>query len=94
MPRIEVEPGQLHSAGGRQLALADQVAGLCATLESAGSSAADAAGEAVAAAAMADCAAAWSLSLQMLAQSVAGLGSNVGAAGDAYATTDATVMPR
>ena len=56
--------------------------------------AADSAGEAVAAAAIADCTAAWSLSLQMLAQSVAGLGSNVGAAGDAYATTDATVMPR
>jgi hypothetical protein len=94
MPRIEVEPGQLHSVSGRQLALANEVAGLCGTLEAAGGSAAGAAGEPVAAAAMADCAAAWSLSLQMLAQSVAGLGSNLGAAGAAYETTDATAMPR
>jgi hypothetical protein len=93
MPRIEVEPGQLHSASGRQAALASQVSGLCGPLEAAGSSAAGGAGEGVAAAAIADCAMAWSLSLQMLAQSVSGLSSNVGAAGSAYAMTDAAAMP-
>jgi hypothetical protein len=93
MPRIEVDPGQLQSASGQQLALADQVAGLLGTLEAAGSSAAGAAGEPVAAAAIADCAAAWSVSLGMLAQSVGGLGSNIGAAGSAYVSTDAGAMP-
>jgi hypothetical protein len=94
MPRIEVEPGQLHGASGRQLALAGQVAGLCGTLEAAGDAAAGAAGQPVAAAAIADCAGAWSVSLQMFAESVAGLATNVGAAGSAYETTDAGAMPR
>jgi hypothetical protein len=57
MPRIEVEPGQLHSASGRQAALADQVAGLAGRLDGIGADAAGAAGEHVAAAAMADCSA-------------------------------------
>jgi len=52
-----------------------------------------AAGEHVAAAAMADCSAAWAWSLQALAQSVGGLAANVGAAGTAYAATDATALP-
>jgi len=93
MPRIEVEPGQLHGASGRQQALAHQVTSLCGTLEAAGNAAAGAAGEPAAAAAIADCAGAWSASLQLFAQSVGGLAANVGAAGSAYATTDATAIP-
>jgi Excreted virulence factor EspC, type VII ESX diderm len=92
MPRIEVDPGQLHSAGGRQAALADQVAGLRGALEAAGASASGAAGDGAAAAAIADCAGAWSVSLGALAQSVGGLATNLGAAGSAYAQTDATAI--
>ena len=93
MPRIEVETGQLHAASGRQSALAEQLAGLCGPLEAAGSAAAGAAGEPVAAAAAADCAGAWSASLRMFSQSVAALAGNVGAAGTAYLTTDANAIP-
>jgi hypothetical protein len=93
VPRIEVEPGQLHTAGGRQSALAEQVAGLCGPLEAAGNSAAGAAGEPGAGAAPAACAGAWSASLRMFSQSVAGLAANVGAAGTAYATTDTNAIP-
>ena len=93
MPRIEVEPGQLHAAGGRQAALASQVASLTGSLEAAGDAAAGAAGEPGAAAAIADCCAAWSASLGMLADSVGGLASNLHAAGSAYAGTDANAIP-
>jgi hypothetical protein len=67
--------------------------GLAGRLDSIGADAAGAAGEHVAAAAMADCSAAWAWSLQALAQSVGGLAANVGAAGTAYAATDATALP-
>jgi hypothetical protein len=93
LPRIEVEPGQLHSASGRQAALADQVAGLAGRLDGIGADAASAAGEQVAGAAIADFSMAWAWSLQALAQSVGGLAANVGAAGTAYAATDATALP-
>ena len=93
MPRIEVDPGQLYTAGARQSALAGQVTSLSGSLDAAGSSAAGAAGEPGAAAAIADCCTAWAASLLMLADSVGGLGGNLGAAGDAYANTDATTMP-
>jgi hypothetical protein len=92
MPRIEVETGQLHTASGRQAALAEQVATLCGALESAGNTAAGAAGEPVAAAAIADCAGAWSASLRMFSGSVAGLATNLDAAGSAYLATDATAI--
>jgi hypothetical protein len=92
MPRIEVEPGQLQAAGGRQAAVADHVAGLCGPLAAAGDAAAEAAGEPAAAAAIADCAGAWAVSLQMLSRSVSGLAANVGAAGSAYQLTDATAI--
>jgi hypothetical protein len=75
------------------MALAEQVAGLCGTLEAAGNTAAGAAGEPAAAAAIADCAGAWSASLLMFSMAVSGLATNVGAAGSAYATTDANAMP-
>jgi hypothetical protein len=83
MPRIEVDTGQLYAAGGRQAALASQVASLTGTLDAVGDSAAGAAGESMAAAAIADCCAAWSASLGMLADSVGGLASNLHAAGAA-----------
>jgi hypothetical protein len=93
MPRIEVDPGQLHAAGGEQAALAAQIGSLCGAVEAAGDAAASAAGQAGAAAAIADCAGAWSMSLQLLAQSVGGLATNVDAAGGAYTGTDMTAMP-
>jgi hypothetical protein len=93
LSRIEVEPGQLHTASGRQGALADQVTGLAGRVDSAGHAAAGAAGEMVAGAAIADFTMAWSLSLQMLAQSLGGLAANVGAAGSAYTATDHGAMP-
>jgi hypothetical protein len=93
MPRIEVDPGQLHGASARQAGLAGQVMALSGSIQATGSTAAGAAGQAGAGAAISDFAAAWSLSLQMLADSVGGLGGNLGAAGDAYAGTDANSVP-
>jgi hypothetical protein len=93
MPRIEVDTGQLHTASGRQTALAEQVAALCGALEAAGNTAAGAASEPYAAAAIADCAGAWSASLRMFSASVARLATNVGAAGSAYLATDASAIP-
>jgi hypothetical protein len=93
MARIEVDTGQLSVAGGRQAALAAQLAALCGPLEAAGEAAAGGCGEPAAAAAIADCAGAWSASLGLLAASVSGLGENLGAAADAYHGTDAGAMP-
>lgn len=93
MPRIEVEPGQLQSAGVRQAALGNQIAGLCGQIEAAGNAAAGAAGDAGAAGAMTNFAGAWAVSLAMLSTSVAGLGVNLGAAGNAYVGTDTSAMP-
>ena len=93
MARIAVETGQLHTAGQRQLALAEQVAAVCGPLEAAAQSAAGAAGEPAVSAAITDCAIAWSTSLALLSGSVSGLGGNVDAAGSAYTTTDANAMP-
>ena len=93
MPRIEVEPGQLQSAGGRQAALAEQIMALTGPVEAAGADAAAGAGEAVAAAAISDCATAWSASFGMLAGSVMRLSANVGAAATEYTATDTNAMP-
>lgn len=93
MPRIAVEPGQLHSAGGRQSALAEQIVAVCRPLEATAQSAAGAAGNPAVSAAISDCAVAWSTSLALLAGSVSGLGANLGAAGAAYTSTDANAMP-
>jgi hypothetical protein len=92
MPRIEVDTGQLQGASSHQSALGAEIASLCGPLEAAGSSAAGAAGDGAAGGAIADFASTWSLSLRMLAQSVGGLATNVGAAGSAYAGTDASAM--
>jgi hypothetical protein len=94
MPRVEVEPGQLHGAGGRQTTLAGQLAAIMGDLASAGDAASGAAGEPAAAAAIADCCAAWAASLGLLSDVVGSLGANVDAAGGAYASTDATAIPR
>jgi hypothetical protein len=94
LPRFEVQPQELFTASGRQNALAGEVAGLCGRVESAGQSAADAAGEPAAAAAIADYAMAWSLSMKMLSGSLGALANNVGTAGSAYQATDNGVMPR
>jgi uncharacterized protein YukE len=94
MPRIEVDPGQLQGAGTRQAALADQVSALGGTIDATGSTAAGAAGEPIAGAAISDFATAWSLSMQMLAQSLSGIAGNVSSAGTAYASTDQSVMPQ
>jgi hypothetical protein len=93
MPRIEVDTGQLHAAGGRQASLAEQLVSMSGSLGATGNSAAAAAGEPGTAGAIGDCCAAWAMSLAMLADSVGGLGSNLGAAASAYATTDANAVP-
>jgi hypothetical protein len=93
MPRIEVDPGQLHSAGGTQAALAAQIGSLCAGVQAAGDGAAVGAGEGVAMAAIMDCTGAWTAGLGMIAQSVGTLASNLGAAGSAYLGTDLNAIP-
>jgi Excreted virulence factor EspC, type VII ESX diderm len=93
MLRIEVEPGQLHSAGGRQASLAGEVYSLRGALEAAGETGAGAAGEPDAAGAIADCCAAWSASMTTLADSVGALASNLDAAGGAYTGTDEGAIP-
>jgi hypothetical protein len=93
VPRIEVDPGQLQTAGSRQGALGEHIASLCGPLIAAADAAAGAAGDPRAAGAITDCAGAWSASLGMLAESVGGLGANLGAAGDAYLGTDAGLIP-
>jgi uncharacterized protein YukE len=93
MPRIEVDPGQLHSASARQAALASEITAIGSRIQSTGAAAAGGAGEPAASAAISDFASAWSLSMGMLAQSLSGVAGNVSAAGTAYATTDMSVMP-
>lgn len=82
----------MQVASGRQASLAEQVAALSGRIDSAGQAASGAAGELVAGAAIADFSMAWSLSMQLLAESIGGLASNVGAAGFAYSRTDSGAM--
>ena len=91
MPRIEVEPGQLHAGAGRQQIVSASVLEAAGRLQSAGRSAAEAAGEAGAAGAIAGWATTWATSLASLGGAV---GANLGTAGEAYTVTDATAIPR
>jgi hypothetical protein len=89
--RFEVDTGQLGAAGGEESGLAAQ--GLCGAVEAHAGGGAAAAGDGGAGAALSDCGRALSASLAGLADAVAGMGRNLGAAADAYAETDATVVP-
>jgi hypothetical protein len=93
MARFAVDSEQLVGTSGRQAALAAQVRGLCGVLDGHAAAAAAAAGDAGAGAQIAHCGAAWSGSLAGLAETVAALGTNLRAAGEAYEQTDAAVMP-
>lgn len=93
MPRIEVIPEQLLSAGSGQVTIAGELRGVCSRLGSVRESAAGGAGEARAAASMSDCCDAWSGALGALADAIDTYGGNLTAAGGAYGETDAAAMP-
>lgn len=90
--RIAVDTGLLFAAAGRSAGLASQVLGLRGQLDAVGTEAA-AAGAPDASQAMSACCQDWSATLGVLAERVAGTGTNLGAAGAAYTTTDATAIP-
>jgi hypothetical protein len=94
MGRFEVDTGQLGAVGGRESGLAADVLGLCGAVETHAGGGAAAAGDPAAGAALADCGRALSASLAGLSAAVGGIGRNLQAAADAYAETDATVIPR
>lgn len=93
MPRIEVVPEQLHSAGGTAGEIAAELTELRGQVQTLGSQAAAASGEASAAGAAEDLGQGWAAALESLSQAVAGLGSNTDAAGTAYTATDTNAIP-
>ncbi len=93
MPRIEVLPEQLVSAGSGQVTMAGELREVCSRLGSVRDSAAGGAGEARAAASMGNCCDAWSGALGALADAIETYGGNLTAAGGAYGETDAAAMP-
>jgi len=93
VPLIEVMPEQLLTAGSRQATMAAELRAVRSRLQSAGASATSGAGEASAAATMADCCQAWSDSMAALAEAVDGYGANLTAAGSAYTGTDTSAIP-
>lgn len=92
MARIEAQPDTLAGAGATQRQLAGRITELAGRIERAGS-ASGAAGDPALSGAISDCLAGWSASLGMLAESVGGLGANLGAAGAAYSETDTSAIP-
>jgi hypothetical protein len=93
MPRIEVQPEQLHTTAGAAATLAGELSEVRAQVLQFGRQAADAAGEPAAAAAASGCGQAWSAAAGDLSSAVARLGSNADAAGISYAATDANAIP-
>ena len=93
MPRIEVQPEQLHTTAGAAATLAGELTEVRAQVLQFGRQAADAAGEPAAAAAASGCGQAWSAAAGDLSSAVAKLGSNADAAGAAYTATDANAIP-
>ena len=93
MGRIEVQPGELTAAGGRQRATAGRLLEAASQLQVAAASASTAAGEAGAAGAIDAWATAWVGAFGALAQSVGGTAANLDAAAFAYVATDAQAMP-
>ena len=93
MALIGVRPGELASASGQQLEVADRIRQLASRAEMAASQAAAGCGEAVAAQAVQDAGSSWRQSLELIANSVGGQGTNVGVSGQAYTATDSSVMP-
>jgi hypothetical protein len=93
MPRIEVDTGQLSAVATEEAAVAAQVIELRGRVEALATQAASAAGHAGAGAAIGDCGLAWTTSLGGLANAVSGIATNMHAAADAYAQTDAGAIP-
>ena len=94
MPRIEVQPGQLTAAGGRQAAISASMIEAVARLETAAAAAASAAGDPGVAGAVSDWSVGWGSSLAALATAVAGTAGNLDSAAGAYELTDATAIAR
>ena len=90
--RIEVEPGGLGAEGASQAQLAGHIRELAGKLASA-SSAACATGDPELSGAIESYLAGCSESLTVLANSVAGIGANLGSASSAYAGTDQAAIP-
>jgi uncharacterized protein YukE len=93
MGRIEVQPGELTAAGGRQRATAGRLLEAASQLQVVAAGASSAAGEPGAAGAIDAWATAWVGAFGALAHSVGGIASNLDAAAQAYVVTDATAMP-
>ncbi len=91
-PRIEVQPGLLHGGAGRAGRLSVELAGFRSRLDSA-AALAESAGAPGAQAAIAESCQAWGSAIEALERQAAALGHNLHGAGDAYARTDAGVMP-
>ena len=94
MPRFEVDVSELSAAGTGHQALAGDLIALGGQVDGLAGAAAGAIGDAQAGGTLADCAVAWSHSLNGLGDAVARLGANLTAASTAYAQVDAQVMPR
>ncbi len=94
MPRIEVQPDLLSAGGARQSALAAHLQELSMQLRSTTADAAAAAGDGGAGGSIAFFGHAWSSALDVLADTVAVRGSNLGAAAGAYLATDHAVVRR
>lgn len=93
MPRIEVDAGQLTAGSGTQAALAAHLLEAQSRIQGACATAAAAAGDGGAAAAISEAGAVWAQSLAGVAAATAGLARNLGAAADAYTSTDQRAMP-
>jgi hypothetical protein len=93
--RFQVNTDDLHSAGGAQRGLGDDLLSACGTLSAAGSAAAAAAGcEGGVAGAVTAFAESWANSLAALGGATAALAANVDAAAVAYEGTDRGAMPQ
>ena len=91
--KIEVQPGELTAAGGRQRATAGRLLEVGSQLQTAAAGAAGAAGDAGAAGAIDAWASAWVGAFAALSQSVGGVAGNLDAAANAYVATDMQAMP-
>jgi hypothetical protein len=92
MPRFQVDTGQLRYASGRRSSLGEGLLDACGRLESAGGTAAGAAGDGRVAGAAEAFASGWAGSLAQLGGAVAALATNVDAAAGAYEGTDRGAM--
>lgn len=91
--RIEVQPGELTAAGGRQRVSAGRLLEVSGQLQAAAAGASAAAGDAGAAGAIDAWASSWIGAFGALSHAVGSTGSNLDAAAGAYLATDQQAMP-